>query len=153
MSIHAKQPRPQRFRLCGTVPTSYKDCQHDTMYIRSIVKNHPVLTTHGNPPVATGGGKLDYMEAFPSVATGGPPMDHRWKIRKFRKRKFRSKFLETEFTTRNTFRRIKAKQNGKIIRTGSEFSVNPVCSFRSCPKNIFHWLSSDFRSYSSDFFG
>ena len=54
--------------------------------------NVPVLTTHGNPPVAiggppvaTGGGKLDYMEAFPSVATGGPPMDDRWKIRKFRK--------------------------------------------------------------------
>ena len=109
------------------------------------MKQSPVLTTHGNPPVAiggppvaTGGGKLGYMEAFPSVATGGPPMDHRWKIRKFRKWKFRSKFLETGFTTRNTFRRIKAKQNGIIIRTGSEFSVNPVCSFRSCPKNIFH---------------
>ena len=23
----------------------------------------------------------------------------------------------------------------------------------SCPKNIFHWLSSEFRSYSSDFLG
>ena len=39
----------------------------------------PVLTTHGNPPlaiggppVAIGGGKLDYMEASPPVATGFP---------------------------------------------------------------------------------
>ena len=38
----------------------------------------PVMTTHGNPPlaiggppVATGEGKLDYMEAFPPVATDG----------------------------------------------------------------------------------
>ena len=47
--------------------------------------------------------------------------------------------------------RIKAKQNVKIIRTvGSEVSVNSVCSFRSCPTNIFHWLSSEFRSYSSN---
>ena len=62
------------------------------VYRIRILNNIPVLTTHGNPPVAiggppvaTGGGKLGYMEAFPSVATGGPPMDHRWKIRKFRK--------------------------------------------------------------------
>ena len=52
----------------------------------------PVLTTQGNPSVAIGGpqmaiggGKLANVEAFPPVATGGPPMDHRWKIRKFRK--------------------------------------------------------------------
>ena len=43
----------------------------------------------------------------------------------------------------------KPNKERKIIRTGSEVSVNPVCSFRSCPKNIFHWLSSEFRSYSS----
>ena len=40
----------------------------------------PVLTTHGNPalaiggpPMATGEGKLDYVEAF-------PPVVHRWTI-------------------------------------------------------------------------
>ena len=43
--------------------------------------------------------------------------------------------------------------NGRIIRTGSEVSVNPVCSFRSCPKNISHWLSSEFISYSSEVLG
>ena len=43
-------------------------------------KNLPVLTSHGNPPlaiggapVATGEGKLDYMKAF-------PPVVHRWTI-------------------------------------------------------------------------
>ena len=52
----------------------------------------PVLPTQGNPsvaiggpPMAIGGGKLANVDAFPPVVTGGPPMDHRWKIRKFRK--------------------------------------------------------------------
>ena len=50
----------------------------------------PILPTHGNPPLAISGPqnaigeeKLAYVEVFPPVATGGPPMDHRWKIRKF----------------------------------------------------------------------
>ena len=45
--------------------------------------------------------------------------------------------------TRNTFRRyscpkcIKAKQNGGIIRIGSEVSVTSVCCFISCPQENF----------------
>ena len=49
----------------------------------------PVLTTHGNPPLAiggplmaTGGGKLAFVEPFPPLATGGPPMVIGGKIRK-----------------------------------------------------------------------
>ena len=38
--------------------------------------------------MATGGGKLANVEAFPPVATDGPPMDHRWKIRKFQSENF-----------------------------------------------------------------
>ena len=52
----------------------------------------PVLKTQGNPsvaisgpPMAIGGGKLAYVEAFPTVATGGPSVDHRWQIRNVRK--------------------------------------------------------------------
>ena len=58
----------------------------------TFIKRCPVLTAHGNPPLAIGGpteatgeGNIGYVEAFPQVATAGPPMDHRWKIRKFRK--------------------------------------------------------------------
>ena len=96
--------------------------------------------------MATGEGKLAYVDAFPPE----------WK---FRNCKLLSNCLATEWLLPelpSDFIRApsasKPNKVGEIIRNGSEVSLDSACNLRSFPKKHFPaGFSKEFRTYSSVF--